>query len=63
MYHACYTKHLEISLVFVTRLDCHDRILVKIEETNLKMYMETTIELYVSWKWLEYFNKELISRI
>lgn len=32
---------------------------VKIEETNLKMYTETTIELYVSWKWLEHFNEEL----
>lgn len=32
---------------------------VKVEETNLKMYMETTIELYVSWKSLEYLNKEL----
>lgn len=28
---------------------------VNVEETNLKMYMETTIE----WKSCEYFNKEL----
>lgn len=34
---------------------------VKVEETNLEMYMETTIELYVSWKSLEYLNKELFS--